>query len=302
MSEPINIDFSSDLTIENLDPLVHKFVGTTEYRNKGPLSPQHPFRMLIVGASSIGKTNTLVNIVMKQVIFDKIYIYLRDQSEDKYEFLFAFLESLQKQYDEANETHDKIYEVSSNPEDIVKNEDLDKDIQNLIILDDMVTTKNQKNIEDLFIRCRKRNASIVYQTQNLFAVPQNIRKNCNYVLLFSTNKRERKELAKSYASDIESKEFETIYMDAISEPFSFMVIDNKTPHKCMRYRKGFDGLLCDPENQPENISTSAGKQDPLPTSSSPTSIYAGKNTSAHAEAFVPIPTKAPKKRKSKLTT
>ena len=122
------------------------------------------------------------------------------------------------------------------------------------------------------------------------------------MLLFSTNKRERKELAKSYASDIESKEFETIYMDAISEPFSFMVIDNKTPHKCMRYRKGFDGLLCDPENQPENISTSAGKQDPLPTSSSPTSIYAGKNTSAHAEAFVPIPTKAPKKRKSKLTT
>lgn len=231
-------DTFEDVTIENMDPIVEQFVEKPKPKNKGPLAPQWPFRMMIVGSSSLGKTNTLLNIIMKQVIFDKIYIYLKDPTEDKYEFLFSLLQSLQKNFEEP------IYEIGTKPEDVVNTDDLDATKQNLIIIDDFVVEKNQKTIEDLYIRCRKRNASVIYQTQNLFEVPQNVRKNCNYVLLFKTNKRERKEIAKTYATDIESKEFENLYMDATAEPFSFLMIDMKTSKECMKYRQNFDGLRC----------------------------------------------------------
>ena len=150
----------------------------------------------------------MMNIILKQVVWDKIYIYVKDSSEDKYQFLLAFLESLQKQYEAVNGSSDeKIYEFSDDASSVVDANDIDAEKQNLIIFDDFVVDKNQEKVEHLFICGRKRNASIIYQTQNLFAVPQNIRKNSNYVLLFSTNKRERKEYAKTYASDIDSKEF-----------------------------------------------------------------------------------------------
>ena len=231
--------------IENMDNLVNTFLRKKEYRNKDdPCAPQWPFRMMIVGGSSIGKSNVMMNIILKQVVWDKIYIYVKDSSEDKYQFLLAFLESLQKQYEAVNGSSDeKIYEFSDDASSVVDANDIDAEKQNLIIFDDFVVDKNQEKVEHLFIRGRKRNASIIYQTQNLFAVPQNIRKNSNYVLLFSTNKRERKELAKTYASDIDSKEFEQLYLEATAEPYSFMLIDDKTPHKSLRYRKRFNELL-----------------------------------------------------------
>lgn len=256
-SRPQKVEQTSLTDIENMDPLIEKFVEIQKFKNiDDPMAPRWPFRMLITGASSLGKTNVLLNIILKQVVFDKIYFYIKDDSEDKYVFIISFLESLQKQYNEVNgEDSEKIYEISTSLDDVVKVNDLDKEKQNLIIFDDMVVEnqKSQEVISDLFIRARKRNTSVIYQTQNLFAVPQNIRKNCSYVLLFATNKRERLELAKTYATDISSKEFDELYKEATDEPFSFMLIDAKTPHKCLRYRKTFNELLIEDCNNDDYI-------------------------------------------------
>ena len=43
-----------------------------------------PFRMLIIGPSGSGKTNALINNLHP---IDKIYLYAKDLSEPKYEFL-----------------------------------------------------------------------------------------------------------------------------------------------------------------------------------------------------------------------
>ena len=231
-----------NVEIENMDKLINEYVPNQQYQNKNELAMQWPFRCLIVGASSLGKTNVVINIVLKQLIFDKLYLYFKDETEDKYQFLIGYFTSIQKLYDEENNTNDSIIEWSTDPNDIVDCNDLDNKKQNLIIIDDYVVEKNQKSIEDLFIRCRKRNASIIYQTQNLFATPKNIRKNCNYVLLFSTNKREISEIAKTYGNDIDFKEFVRLYKIATSEPYGWMLIDMKTPYLPLRYRSKFNGL------------------------------------------------------------
>ena len=52
-----------------------------------PFIPDHPYRILIIGGSGSGKTNALLNLINEQDDIDKIYLYAKDLSEPKYEFL-----------------------------------------------------------------------------------------------------------------------------------------------------------------------------------------------------------------------
>ena len=58
--------------------------------NKSDEDEDWPFRMLIIGPSVSGKTNTLLHLrtnLNKTTLVDKIYLYAKDLSEQKYEFL-----------------------------------------------------------------------------------------------------------------------------------------------------------------------------------------------------------------------
>ena len=46
-----------------------------------------PFRMLIIGRSGSGKTNTLLNLIDKFHPIDEIYLYAKDTDEEKYQYL-----------------------------------------------------------------------------------------------------------------------------------------------------------------------------------------------------------------------
>ena len=52
-----------------------------------PYIPDHPYRILIIGGSGSGKTNTLLNLMNEQKDIDKIYMYAKDLSDPKYEYL-----------------------------------------------------------------------------------------------------------------------------------------------------------------------------------------------------------------------
>ena len=59
---------------------------TTKNNEKWPYIPDHP-RILIIGGSGSGKTNALLNLITQQDDIDKIYLYTKDLSEPKYEFM-----------------------------------------------------------------------------------------------------------------------------------------------------------------------------------------------------------------------
>ena len=42
--------------------------------------PDHLYRILIIGCSGSGKTNTLLNLIKEQDDFDNIYLYAKDLS------------------------------------------------------------------------------------------------------------------------------------------------------------------------------------------------------------------------------
>ena len=69
----------------NLDSINSK--NNKKYNEKWPYIPDHPYRIIIIGGSGSGETNALINLIDEQNHIDKIYLYARDLSEPKYEYL-----------------------------------------------------------------------------------------------------------------------------------------------------------------------------------------------------------------------
>ena len=81
------------------------------------------YRMLIIGPSGSGKTNALLNLIQKQNnknSIDKIYLYAKDLSELKYQFLIEKRENAGiKNYNDPN----AFIEYSNTMDDVYSNID-----------------------------------------------------------------------------------------------------------------------------------------------------------------------------------
>ena len=57
----------------NLDNIIND--NNNNHNEKWPYIPDHPYRILIFGASGSGKTNILLNLTSEQKDIEKIYLY-----------------------------------------------------------------------------------------------------------------------------------------------------------------------------------------------------------------------------------
>ena len=133
-----------------------------------------PFRMLIVGGSGAGKTQTLMNLIrIMNGTFNNIHIITKNKEEPLYDYLESKVD-----------TGLTITEGINSAPDL---DEFDKKEQTLIVMDDLVLEKNQKQLEQYFIRARKLNCSLVYLSQSYFGVPKMIRMNLNYLIIKRLN-------------------------------------------------------------------------------------------------------------------
>ena len=142
----------------------------TSKNNEEHHEHNHPHRILIIGGSRSGKTNTLLNLIKEQDVIDKIYLYAKDLNKPKYEFLIKKSENVGIKH--CNNPNAFI-EYSNTMDDVYKNIDdynPSRKRKILIVFDDMIadimTNKRfQAIIKELFIKCRKLNISLVFITQ-----------------------------------------------------------------------------------------------------------------------------------------
>lgn len=229
----------------NFDEVITKIYGEKKkYDQQDFNAPDHPFRMCIIGGSGSGKTNTLVNMLFKMLKFEKIYLYAHDLTEDKYVFLIDHMKNLEKEYSKKTGKEIKLIEYSNKIKDVVDPDKMDTKLRSVIIFDDMVLEKDQSKIEELFIRGRKKNASIIYLSQSYFKIPKTIRINSTYFILnkIPTNK-ELRQIADDHAVGIDFKKFKEIYEGATEGPHDFFLLDKVSTELPMKYRKNFDGLF-----------------------------------------------------------
>lgn len=190
-----------------------------------------PFRMLIIGGSGAGKTQTLLNLIHNMNgTFNKIYVITKNKHEPLYEYL-----------------EEKLKDDISVIEGIDAAPDLDKDIskkdQTLIVMDDLVLEKNQKPLEEYFIRARKQNASLVYISQSYFAVPPMIRKNLNYLIIKRlSNQPDLFRIMREYSLGVEKDVLLKLYEESIKDnkqDFLLVDLDAEPEH---RFRKNFNDI------------------------------------------------------------
>ena len=126
---------------------------------------------MIIGGSVSGKTNALFNLINEQDDIDKTYLYAKDLSGPKYEFLIKkrkgagikHLNDLNAFIDCSN-TMDDVYD---NIDDYNPNRKRKILMAfNDMIADSMSSKKCQAISKESFIRCRKLNISLVFITQS----------------------------------------------------------------------------------------------------------------------------------------
>ena len=226
----------------NLDDIWNK--NNKEHNNKWPYIPDHPYRVLITGGSGSGKTNALLDLVKKQDDIDEIYLYAKDLSEPKYEFLIKKSEDVERNhfndpnaFIECSNTMEGVYENTDDYNPTRKRKTLI--VFDDIIADIMTNKKFQAIIKELFIRCRKVNISLAFITQSYFSVPKDVRLNStHYLIMKINNKRELQNIAINHSADIDYKDFVKIYREYTKKPYSFLTTDTTLPANApQRFRK-----------------------------------------------------------------
>ena len=114
----------------------------------------------------------------------------------------------------------------------------------LIAFDDMIAVIMankifQAIIQELFIRCRKLNISLVLITQSYFSVPKDVRLNSTHYFITKINNRiELKNIGISHSADADYNDFKKIYRECTKEPYNFLTIDTTLPASDpLRFRK-----------------------------------------------------------------
>ena len=190
--------------------------------------PNNTFRMLICGNSGSGKTNLLCHMLIEPLLYcDKIYLYAKNLEQEKYQ-------NLMKEMNEVSEEAGyNVMEVSNDA--IIPIRDLGyEDNQKIIIFDDYVCEKNQREIVDYVIQGRHKNCSVIYLSQSFYKTPRDIRLNCSHYCIYDfPSSRERNMISSELGVDKEK------YKKATKEQYDFLYVDK--PRK--RVKRNFIGKL-----------------------------------------------------------
>ena len=99
----------------NLDDITNENIK--KHNKKWLFIPDHPYIIWIIGGSGSVKTNALLNLIKEQGDIDKIYLYVKDLSEPKYEYLIKNRENVgikhlndSNAFIECSNTMDDVYE------------------------------------------------------------------------------------------------------------------------------------------------------------------------------------------------
>ena len=148
-----------------------------KFKQLCPFMPKDTFKMLICGNSGSGKTNLLYHMLIEPLIyFDEIHLYAKNLDQEKYQNLMNKMNEMSRTvgYDIMNVSNDKIFPISDY-----------EDNQKLVIFDDYVCGKNQRQIVDYFIQGRHKKCSVIYLSQSFYKTPREIRLNCSHYLFMN---------------------------------------------------------------------------------------------------------------------
>ena len=174
------------------------------------------FRLLIAGESGCGKTNTLMHILRKPLVYyDKIYIYSPNPHQEKIQDLKEIMDRI------SEKVGYQVLEIGG-PEEIKNTNEYPSENRKIVVFDDLLNApeKIQKIIANHWTDGRHHNISPIYLSQSYYDTPQKLRLNCSNMILYPpTTKVHSNLIAKENLID-------TSLFDNL-KPFEFLFLDKK---------------------------------------------------------------------------
>ena len=197
-----------------------------------------PFRGLIIGNSGSMKTNTLLNLIYNMPdTFERIVICLKSKDEPLYNYL-------------GDKLKDNGIDIVEGLENLPDVDTFDKTVQSLVVLDDLVLEKNQKQIEEFYIRARKKGCSLLYISQSYFLTPKTIRNNLTHIFIKQVSSlKNLTRIMSEYALGIDKKVFKDMYNLCTHNKSDFLLVDLEASDPKMRFRKNLDEVLEFPDDK-----------------------------------------------------
>lgn len=171
-----------------------------------------PTRILIVGSSGSGKTNVLFNFLkLSSGTFSKIVICVKSSDEPLYNYL-------------AENPDIEFFEEGNVPD----MSSFDGHKSSLIVFDDLVLEKDQRKIQDFFIRGRKRGITGIYLSQSYYKTPKLIRINCRYIIIKKLSSvKDLKLIINEYNINDSVEKILNLYNEATKNFTDFLLIDTQ---------------------------------------------------------------------------
>ncbi len=120
----------------------------------------------------------------------------------------------------------------------------DPDVNSLIVIDDLMLTKDQTRVQEYFIRCRKKNVTIIYLAQHFYKIPIIICQNSNYVVILKVgNKKSLNMMLSEFSVGVEKEQLLNMYNYATKDKFNFLLIDVDESDPERKFRHNFDEYL-----------------------------------------------------------
>ena len=162
----------------------------TQGRNRLCKFLDEDFRLLVSGQSGCGKTNTVMHILRKPLVYyDKIHFITPNQHQDKIVDLQKVMKPISKKVGY------EVLEIHS-PDEILDTSEYPSNNRKVVVFDDLVNAPDriQSKIANHWTDGRHHGISPIYLSQSYYDVPQKIRLNCSHMILYPPATKKHVEL------------------------------------------------------------------------------------------------------------
>ena len=175
------------------------------------------FRLLIAGESGCAKTNTLMHILRKPLVYyDKIYIYSPNLHQEKIQDFKDLVDSISEKVGYS------VLEIDE-PEKIKNTNEYPSENRKIIVFDDVINApeKIQKIIANHWTDGRHHVISPIYLSQSYYDTPKKLRLNCSNMILFIHQPQKNHSNLIAKENLIDTSLFDNL------KPFEFLFLDKK---------------------------------------------------------------------------
>lgn len=214
--------------------LPQKYLGTgINYPNKKLINVNLPARIGVIGASGSCKTNWLLNFIELVDNWDTVTLIAKNTQEPLYIYLVDCLKKAKLPH-----------YVFNTLENLKPCQSYDAKKNNLIIIDDFVnaSAKELITVGDYFTMGRKNGITCCILSQSYYKIPQLIRQNLNYLVIFKiSTKNDLSRVISDNSLDIDIDTALSLlrYVRSKSKQ-SFMLIDKDTDQTDLKFRINFN--------------------------------------------------------------